>query len=261
VNLETYLAEPLPFRETLEPLLDKVHRPMIFDIGACEGEDSIRLSRAFPRATIHAFEPVPRNVEKIRANFARYASHLNDPHAVALGDFDGVAPLHLSSGHPEGIPQEPSWDFGNKSSSLLPPSPLMGIHHPWLRFESRLTVRVERMETFCRREQISGVDFLYLDVQGAELQVLKGAGTVLQSVRAVWLEVEAVELYAGQPLAPDVDVFMKANDFVLLMDTVDAVSGDRLYVRREAPTDRRGLRQRLGRLRGASSHLLSFIDA
>jgi FkbM family methyltransferase len=233
VNFESYLAEPLPFREKLEPLLEEVDRPTIFDIGACEGEDSIRLSRAFPRARIHAFEPVPSNVEKIRANFARHAPQLNDPHAVALGDFDGVAQLHLSSGHPEGIPHEASWDFGNKSSSLLAPSPLMSMHHPWLRFESEITVRVERLETFCRRERISCVDFLYIDVQGAELQVLKGAGTLLQSVRAVWLEVEAVELYAGQPLAPDVDVFMEANGFVLLIDTVEAVSGDRFYTRRE----------------------------
>jgi FkbM family methyltransferase len=235
---ESYLAEPLPFREELEPLLAEVDRPMIFDIGACEGEDSIRLSRAFPRATIHAFEPVPNNAAKIRANFARYAPHLSDPHEVALGDFDGEAILHVSSGHPEGIPRDEGWDFGNKSSSLLPPSRLMGVHHPWLRFDSRLTVRVETLETFCRRERIAGVDFLYVDVQGAELQVLHGAGRLLQSVRAVWLEVEEVELYAGQPLAPNVDDFMEASGFALRMDTVEGISGDRLYIRREAPIDR-----------------------
>jgi FkbM family methyltransferase len=233
VNLEAYLAEQLPFLVQLEPLLATAERPMIFDIGACEGEDSIRLSRAFPSAKIHAFEPVASNVEKIRANFARYAPQLSEPHPIALGDFDGTGRLHLSSGHPEGIPRDAGWDFGNKSSSLLPPSPLMRSHHPWLRFESQVTVRVERLDTFCRREGISGVDFVYLDVQGAELQVLEGAGSLLQSIRAVWLEVEAVELYAGQPLAPEVDAFMKANGFVLLMDTVEAVSGDRLYVRRE----------------------------
>jgi FkbM family methyltransferase len=234
MNLESYLAEPLPFREKLELLLAEVDRPMIFDIGACEGEDSIRLSRAFPRATVHAFEPVPGNVARIRANFARHAPRLKDPHAIALSDYDGVGLLHLSSGHPESIRREPNWDFGNKSSSLLPPSSLMGEYHPWLRFESDITVRVEKLETFCRHERISRVDFMYLDVQGAELQVLNGAGAFLQSVRAVWMEVEAVELYVGQPLAPDLDKFMKHHGFVLLMDTVEAVSGDRLYGRCEA---------------------------
>jgi 2-O-methyltransferase len=233
VRLDAYLAEPLPFLVQLEPLLATAEKPMIFDIGACEGEDSIRLSRAFPCAAIHAFEPVSSNVEKIRANFARYAPQLSEPHPIALGDFDGVGRLHLSSGHPDGIPRDVGWDFGNKSSSLLPPSPLIRIHHPWLRFESQVTVRVERLDTFCRREGISGVDFVYLDVQGAELQVLEGAGALLQSIRAVWLEVEAVELYAGQPLAPEVDAFMKASGFVLLIDAVEGVSGDRFYVRRE----------------------------
>jgi FkbM family methyltransferase len=231
MDLEGYLAEPLPFRQELEQLLRDVRKPMIFDIGSCEGEDSIRLTRAFPRATIHSFEPVPRNVEMIRANFARYAPQLNAPHACALGDVDGTAVLHLSSGHPDGVPEEANWDYGNKSSSLFAPSSLMSLHYPWLHFESKLTVRVERIDTFCQRHGISSVDFLYIDVQGAELQVLKGAGHLLRSLRAAWLEVEAIELYAGQPLASDVDLFMEANGFEKVVDTVDAVSGDRLYIR------------------------------
>ena len=45
MKFESYLAEPLPFRELLEPLLAELDRPMIFDIGACEGYFAIDPSR------------------------------------------------------------------------------------------------------------------------------------------------------------------------------------------------------------------------
>ena len=50
-----------------------------------------------------------------------------------------------------------------------------------------------------------------------------------QPFAAMWL---IPRLSQFRELHPDVDVFMKANGFVLLMDTVDAMSGDRLYIRR-----------------------------
>ncbi len=66
--------------------------------------------------------------------------------------------------------------------------------------------------------QRKGIDFdvLKIDVQGGELEVLKGAVQQLDdSVLAVIAEVEFVKLYEGQNLFSDVDIFMREHGFAL----------------------------------------------
>ena len=82
---------------------------------------------------------------------------------------------------------------------------------------------------FCKAKGLSAIDFIHLDVQGAELMVLKGAGDLIDHVKLIWLEIEAIQLYKGQPLTNDIESFMHDHSFVLVKDTVGDVSGDRLY--------------------------------
>jgi FkbM family methyltransferase len=63
-------------------------------------------------------------------------------------------------------------------------------------------------------EDIGDVDFMKLDVQGAELMVLQGAQRVLQGVSVILVEVEFVELYERQPLFADVDRHLRSQGFV-----------------------------------------------
>lgn len=62
---------------------------------------------------------------------------------------------------------------------------------------------------------LGDVDFLKIDVQGAELDVLRGAGKVLESVVAIHTEVEFIPLYRDQPLYSDIDVFVRGHGFLL----------------------------------------------
>ena len=61
--------------------------------------------------------------------------------------------------------------------------------------------------------EIDDVDFLKIDVQGAELAVLQNAMRALSSALVVQIEVEFVELYQGQPMFADVDIFLRAQGF------------------------------------------------
>jgi FkbM family methyltransferase len=58
-------------------------------------------------------------------------------------------------------------------------------------------------------------DYLKLDVQGAELDVLRGAGKSLASAVVIELEAEFVPLYENQPLFGDIQVFLAARGFML----------------------------------------------
>jgi len=78
-------------------------------------------------------------------------------------------------------------------------------------------------------------DFIVLDVQGAELEVIKGMGDLLSRVKWVFLEVSKRELYRGGVLEGEVDSYLCSRGFRRRFVEWDrnAGWGDALYVRDE----------------------------
>lgn len=235
MDYDAYVKEPLPFINELLKYFKKKDKLTIFEIGSCEGEDTIRLKKAFPNSTVYTFEALPKNIKIIEKNLNRYKLPADRVYELALSDSNGTAEFHVSSGHPDELPKTKGWDYGNKSSSLLPPKKHKKILK-WVKFNELIKVKTQRLDDFCKENKVMKIDFIYLDVQGAELMVLEGAGEFLKKIGAIWMEVEAVELYKGQPLKTDVEKFMQDNEFRRIKDTVDNISGDQLYVRSELPS-------------------------
>ena len=77
------------------------------------------------------------------------------------------------------------------------------------------------------------VDFIHMDVQGAELKVLEGAKDNLSKVKAIWLEVSDIKLYENQPLRIEVENFMKDNGFYLYKTVLEGNFGDQLYINKK----------------------------
>lgn len=223
-----YILEDSPLKKDLLRLFNKEDNLTILDIGGCEGEESIRYSRLFPNATIFIFEPLPSNQELIKRNIEAY--HLNNVTLlpVALSDVDGRSKFYVSSGHPEEENKDLDWDFGNKSSSLLEPHDLK--NHQWLEFKNEIVVPTMTLSKFMMENKLEKVDFLHMDVQGAELKVLKGAKDKLRGIKAIWLEVADVSMYKNQVLRRELESFMKKNGFTLVKTEMDGASGDQFYV-------------------------------
>ncbi len=78
---------------------------------------------------------------------------------------------------------------------------------------------------------MSVIDFMWLDMQGYELQALAGAGGLLQGVSAIHMEVSNVQLYQGAPLYPEVQARMAAWGFVPVIEAFFRVAGNVLFVR------------------------------
>jgi FkbM family methyltransferase len=105
-------------------------------------------------------------------------------------------------------------NFPMTSSLLEPNSALLD------RFQNleNLT-QVVKKHTFATKRlddipEIAGADFLKLDVQGAELDVLNGGDRLLADALVVHTEVEFVEMYKGQPLFAEVDQRLRRSGFV-----------------------------------------------
>jgi FkbM family methyltransferase len=232
-TIDAYLDTPATQETILTKLFPRDATLTIFDIGACEGEDSIRYKRLFPDAKIYTFEPLPDNMSKIRANLDKYNMTGITPIQIALSDSEGVAVFHVSSGTPEHVDSSEGWDYGNKSSSLLPPDKTLEVH-PWLHFDETIEVQTDTLASFVVERGIDTIDFIHMDVQGAELMVLSGAGSFIKNVRAIWLEVENVELYKDQPTKSGIEKYMAENGFVCIKSTVDTVAGDQFYANKNS---------------------------
>lgn len=242
-DLDRYLARPGDAEQELLRLRSRDEPRVIFDIGACEGEDSIRYARRFPRARVFAFEPLPANQTLIRANFARYGVSTAELVLFALSDRTGEAVFHVSSGRPREEFAGRDWNYGNKSSSLLPPAgpdPMFG----WIEFKEAITVRTTTLDAFCRERGIDAIDLIHLDVQGAEHLVLTGAAATLPRVAAVWLEVANQAVYQGQKLRPEIERLLEAAGFQLVFTVDRGAEGDQFHVNRRAAGARRYLARR-----------------
>lgn len=230
-DLTNYLGSVSPAERELRRLFLR-HEPLtICDIGGCEGEESIRYARCFPRARIFCFEPLPANQRLIFANFARFGIQTAELVPLALSDRAGTAQFHVSSGQPPERFAGDNWNYGNKSSSLLPPAtpqPMFG----WVEFHETISVPTQTFDAFAVERNIPWVDFIHMDVQGAEHLVLAGAHRMLPRCTAVWLEVSDRELYRGQQLRTAIETLMAEAGFSKTLEFRREVEGDQFYVNR-----------------------------
>ena len=73
---------------------------------------------------------------------------------------------------------------------------------------------------------------LNIDVQGYELEVLKGADSILGCIQFMILEVNLDEMYEGCPLVEELDEFLKKCNFERIHTYWQSTSwGDAIYVK------------------------------
>lgn len=216
------LAQPCEIESDLVRTFGKTAEIMIADIGMCDGLSSITYARIFPKAKIVGFEPREDNCVEAMKNFEEYGiKDRVEVYNVALSDCEGTTKFWQSEGQAEGVKD---WDTGNKSSSLLVPKDHIS-EHPWCRFKQTYA-NIKKLDSYGFL-----IDFMHIDVQGAELKVLKGGINTLKNVKVIWAEVATVELYRDQPMKADVIAFLAQEGFRVIKDTCRTKYGDCLFVR------------------------------
>lgn len=155
-------------------------------------------------ARITGFEPNP--AERARLLAAQRPGLRILPQALGRG---GKATLHVT--HYPGC------------SSLYPPDPQVidRFVGAWAQPEGNfhvvatLPVETSRLDDLVAAGTCPAPDYLKLDVQGGERDVLEGATRTLAGACVVECEVEFVPLYKGQPLFHDVAALLQAQGFLL----------------------------------------------
>ncbi len=171
----------------------------IIDVGANRGQFSLACRYAKAGVPIVAFEPIPAEAAIFRKVHARvpWVTLIES----ALGEQKGTATLHLSK--------------SADSSSLLP----IGRRQTELFCNTvevgKIEVPVNRLDDLGHLWAFRTRQLLKLDVQGFELNVLRGAVETLKSCAYVYAECSEVALYDGQALRPEVEAFLARHGFVI----------------------------------------------
>lgn len=131
---------------------------VIFDLGANVGLYSLLAAAYNPRATVHAFEPTPELVDRLRVNLAlsRLSNVVVNPQAV--GATNGRIYLHYSSGS----------DGSNEGMNYVSSSP------------TDTAVEVTTLDAYCAAHGIEHIDLMKIDIEGGEFDALEGAANLLQ---------------------------------------------------------------------------------
>ncbi|MGQ9837219.1 MAG: FkbM family methyltransferase [Cyanobacteriota bacterium] len=103
------------------------------------------------------------------------------------------------------------------TSSLYKPDEKLLKYFEGLENVCQVIKTEEEVQTTCLDDipELGEVDFLKIDVQGAELDVIRGAGKTLKNVTVIQTEVEYIPIYENQPLFSDVDVALREHGFWL----------------------------------------------
>jgi FkbM family methyltransferase len=73
--------------------------------------------------------------------------------------------------------------------------------------------KMETLDSVLNQAGFGRPDLIKIDVQGYELEVLKGGPEALAAAEAIVMEVSLIELYRGNPLLPEVIAFMLERGF------------------------------------------------
>lgn len=188
-----------------ERLREQVAPIRVIDVGAMAlGPTQYGRLLELQIAQVLGFEPQPDECDRLNKEARPGCSYL--PYAIGDGT---EKTFHLAN--------------ANFTSSLYPPNlglvdrfNVRGSSGPvvlgnLMRVAREWPVETKRLDDI---PEALGTDYLKLDIQGAELDVLRGAKRVLEDVLVVETEIEFVPLYEGQPLFADIDVAMRNAGFL-----------------------------------------------
>jgi FkbM family methyltransferase len=185
--------------------------PVIVEAGCNDGEHTRWFADAFERPTIYCFEPDRRAIRRFRANLGRRSNI--QLFEMALSDHAGKIDFYPSGGSGDGKTTPPSpgeWDY---SGSIRRPKEHLDVY-PSVTFDSVTKIEATTLDLWRREREVEVIDLLWMDVQGAEMDVFRGAAESLKRTRYIFTEYSNQEFYEGQLSLPHLLNYLKGYEVV-----------------------------------------------
>lgn len=165
----------------------------ILDLGAHRGDWSVLVHSIFPSADIFMVEA---NVD--HANELKEHDWAKGYETALLGDKEKRSVPYYASTSP--------YNTGNS------------IFKEQTQFFDNCQVRnipMITLDELVAKHKLKNIDFIKIDTQGSEMNILKGASKTLKNVEFILLETQNLEYNLGAPDTTDIMVFMKSLGYTL----------------------------------------------
>jgi len=186
---------------------------VIYDIGSCTLHWYDMARRIWPDAKIYVFDAM-QNAD------VYYASQGLDHYAGLLGDQDGdVVNFWSNAQHPAG-------------NSIYRENPVYSPQVDKIYSDQHKSYKLTRtLDSVIEQYNWPKPDLIKMDVQGSELNILKGAVKCLEHVTDLILEVQSLEYNIDAPMVDQITDYLKLKDFQLIADRFsgDHIQGDAHY--------------------------------
>ncbi|MDO8521806.1 MAG: FkbM family methyltransferase [bacterium] len=160
------LINEVILRDEYQARLHIADGAVVIDAGANIGTFAVLSATLAPRGRIYAFEPAHTTFQTLERNLKPY------PNAAAvhsaLGNRIGSAELLVNE----------SFDAGNSLTESGVPAELIGSY-----FHDKETVPITTIDAFVREHNLPRVDFIKMDTEGFEKQILEGAKETIHTHR------------------------------------------------------------------------------
>lgn len=197
--------------------LYQMHITGVLHVGASHGQEAAVYDEVVKGPVIWV-EAIPEVFEKLKRNIARYPKQqaIN----ACVGDNHGRKVVFNVSNNEA------------QSSSVLE----MLEHktcHPEVDYVDAFMTVEQRLDMLLNKGMMDNVNFANFDIQGYELQALRGLGHFLDGIDYIWSEVNKKEVYKGCAMVWELDDFLRIHGFdrVATGRWVGDAWSDALYIR------------------------------
>lgn len=187
---------------------------IIFDIGSLNGIESVKFTEKIPNCHVHTFEPNPESYKNVLISTENIPNI--SVHNLAVSNYEGESDFYITYDNMGG-------------SSLLFPNNVLKTGASI----SKIKVNTIVLDKWCTENNIDKIDVIWMDVQGSELNILKGIGQILNKIKALYVESSMIPYYIGASQKNDVIKFLSDFGFELVSETThDNYEGDFMFLKK-----------------------------
>lgn len=170
----------------------------VLDVGANEGQFAKFIYTILPHSQIYSFEPLPRPFAKLEILKKEIPSL--QCYQFAIGSTNGEMDMHSNEFSP--------------SSSLLSMTELHSSTFPYTKNSVLQKVPIRTLDSLLSEMKLQKNILLKIDVQGFEMEVIKGSKELLEKASILIVETSFQELYKDQPLFYEVYKYLVDRNFI-----------------------------------------------
>ena len=186
-----------------ENIIKNTNPETIIDIGSNKGQFILLIEQLFPNKIIHSFEPIKEILEK-QKKFFNYKKEIFF-YNFALGSYPSTKEFFVTQ-------RMDGSSFFKINSDIT-----QNINY---KIKDQRNIQIKTLDEMMLNQKVIQPILIKIDVQGFELEVLKGSEKILKKTSYLLIEVSEKEMYQNQPVQDEIIAFLKDRNFHILKQSL-----------------------------------------